>query len=106
MNYENIFDKDTLKAMKKLALGMEVEEVVSEYVVEDGKKVLVKQKVNKKTLPPNTDIIKMLYSANQNKEYSLKSLTDEELEEEKKRLLQALKEEEDANRKDKSKNKV
>lgn len=61
---------------------------------------IVKQKVSEKTVPPNTDIIKLIYQQNQIKD-NYSQFTDEELEQEKQRLLKQLKEENDACRKSK-----
>ena len=56
---------------------------------------IVKQKVNEKSLPPNVDLLKLIYpSLNQKQTYE--ELSDEDLEKEKQRLLKLLKEKEDA----------
>lgn len=81
--------------------------MVSEYTVDDdGNLKMVKQKVNEKTIPPNTDIIKMVYQHYADNEPSYDKMTDEELNQEKTRLLNLLKESEDASRTSKSKGKV
>ena len=70
---------------------------------------LVKKKVNEKTLPPNVDLIKIIFQQirdEQNKELDYDRLTDEELENERQRLLKELKEMENESRKSKSSNKV
>lgn len=87
----NELDEETLKAIKKLVKGYCVKEVIDEYVLDkDGNKVLAKQKISKKIVPPNTDIVKLLYSSNkENNNFS--SWTDEQLEVEKQRLLKMLK---------------
>lgn len=85
-------DEDALKAIKKLITGFCLKEVVKEYSLnENGKKVLTKEKVSKKIVPPNTDIVKMVYQKNDwpNK---FDGWTDEQLEQEKRRLLKMLKE--------------
>lgn len=87
MNYEDIFDENAIKAIKKLVNGMVVKEVTKEYVSEEGELKLIKKKVNEKTLPPNTDIVKMLFSSSKSETSKYKEMTDEELEEEKQRLL-------------------
>ncbi len=66
---------------------------------------LVKQKVNEKTLPPSTDIIKLIYQQNDNKD-GYEAMSDEELEQEKQRLLKKLKEENSGSRKNSKQNKV
>lgn len=94
MNYENFFDEDTLKAIKSLANGLTVTEVVAEYATDkDGDMKMVKKKVSKKTLPPNTDIIKLFYSNSKDETSKYKDMTDDELEKEKHRLLLELKKE-------------
>ncbi len=67
-----------------------------EYVLDEetGKMKLVKQKVKKNTIPPNTDIIKLIYNQQQ-KEENYEALTDEQLKQEKQKLLTQLKEEGD-----------
>ena len=102
------FDEDTLKLLKQCVLGTTTKEVISEYVFDENqnKMVLTKQKINEKELPPNADIIKLFYQHFLLEEDSLTKLTDEELLKEKERLLQQLKEEENASRKSKNKGKV
>ena len=70
---------------------------------------MVKKKVNEKSLPPNADLIKIIFQQirdEQNKELDYDRLTDEELENERQRLLKELKEMENESRKSKSSNKV
>ena len=70
---------------------------------------LVKKKVNEKSLPPNADLIKIIFQQirdEQNKELDYDRLTDEELENERQRLLKELKEMENDSRKSKSSNKM
>lgn len=70
---------------------------------------LVKKKVNEKSLPPNADLIKIIFQQirdEQNKELDYDRLTDEELENERQRLLKELKEMENESRKSKSSNKM
>lgn len=91
-----IFDNSTINAIKSLASGMIVKEVTEEYVADDnGNMKLVKKKVNKKMLPPSTDICKLLYSSAKADEGKYKNMSDEELEKEKIRLLHELKKEEE-----------
>ena len=82
---------------------MTTKEVITEYLFDEetNKMKLIKKKVNEKTLPPNTDIIKLIYQQANIKE-DLEKLTDEELEQEKQRLLKQLKEEENGCRKSKN----
>ena len=83
---------------------MTTKEVVSEYVAdEQGNLHISKQKVSEKTIPPNTDIIKLIYQHYSDNQPSYDKMTDEELEQEKMRLLKLLKESEIDSRKSKSK---
>lgn len=77
------------KAILKVALGCSVEEVTEEYGVEDGELKLVKRRETRKDIPPDLKAVKLLIDG---KDYA--SLSDEELEAEKERLLRQLKEEE------------
>lgn len=89
-----IFDNSTINAIKSLASGMVVKEITEEYVADEGGNMkLVKKKVNKKMLPPNTDICKLLYSSAKSDEGKYKTMTDEDLEREKQRLLKQLQKE-------------
>ncbi len=77
-------------------MGVTTKEVTSEYAMDDetGKLKLIKQKINEKNLPPNADIIKLIYSKNETKD-EYENLTDEQLIKEKQRLLKELKENDD-----------
>lgn len=77
------------KTVEKLAHGYSVEEITEEYGVEDGELKLVKRREVKKEVPPDLKAVKLL-----EEEDGLETLSDEELEAEKRRLLQQLKEEE------------
>ena len=79
-----------VEAVRKVALGYSLEEVTEEYGVENGELKLVKRKETRKDVPPDLKAVKILI---EEKDYSL--LSDEELEEEKMRLLKQLKEEND-----------
>ena len=65
---------------------------------------LVKQKINEKSLPPNVDLLKLIYPHIVENSTDYEKLTDEELEKEKQRLLKELKESESDNRKNKKQN--
>ena len=107
MNLDEL-DEETFKAIKKLVKGFCLKEVVNEYVMDaDGNKQLAKQKVSKKLVPPNTDILKMLYNKSETTTMSFEGWSDAELEKEKQRLLKILKKGENTEyRTDESKNKV
>ena len=67
---------------------------------------MVKKKVQEKSLPPNIDIIKLVYQHLVDSKQDYNKLTDEELEVEKQRLLKELRREEIASRKNQSKSKM
>ena len=91
MNIEEL-DDETFKAIKKLVKGFCLKEVVNEYVMDaNGNKQLTKQKVCKKLVPPNTDILKMLFTKSQTSVLSFEDWSDADLEKEKQRLLKLLK---------------
>ncbi|MBQ7880770.1 MAG: hypothetical protein IJ358_02900 [Clostridia bacterium] len=91
MNLDEL-DEETFKAIKKLVKGFCLKEVVNEYVLDSkGKMQLSKQKVSKKLVPPNTDIVKMLYNKTDNDVADFAKWSDADLEKEKQRLLKILK---------------
>ena len=101
-------DDETFKAIKRLVKGFCIKEEVNEYVLdEDGNKHLTKQKVSRKAVPPNVDILKMLINRSETQTTSFDNWTDAELEKEKQRLLKLLKKgENNEYRANESKNKV
>lgn len=78
---DEIFD-----AVKKRAVGYSSTETVDEYAVVDGKMELVKRRVTVKDVPPDIAAAKLLLD-----DGGIETLTDEQLEEERKRLLEELK---------------
>ncbi len=78
------------EAVRKKAVGYKVKETVSEFTVSNGACEMVRQKVTEKEVPPDLAALKML-KEEFGGEYSL--MNEEELLEEKKRLLSLLKEE-------------
>ena len=107
MNLEDL-DDETYKAIKKLVKGFCLKEVTNEYVADDnGDMKLSKQKVSKKLVPPNTDILKMLFNKTETQSLSFDAWSDAELEKEKQRLLKLLKKgENDEYRANQSKNQM
>ena len=97
------FDIETLKALKSCIKGLTTKEIVTEYVLDDetGKMKIVKQKINEKSLPPNVDLLKLIYPHLIEKKVDYDSFSDEELENEKQRLLKELKEKDDVGGKNK-----
>lgn len=89
-----MFDESTLKALKKCINGLTAKEVTTEYGIDEetGKLKIVKQKVNEKSVPPNVDILKFVYQHFVEETVDYNKLSDEELEDEKQRLLKELKE--------------
>ena len=70
-------------ALLERALGYDADEVVEEYGFSEGEAVLVKRKVTKKRVPPDIQAAKMLLDGAP----PLTSLSDEQLQKEKERLL-------------------
>ena len=80
---------------------------MTEYSADDnGDLKIVKQKINEKSLPPNVDLLKLIYQKLVEEEKDYDSFSDDELEREKQRLLKELKEKESVGRKDKNKSQV
>lgn len=84
-------DKRLKEALIKKALGFDATEVVEEYSSDgEGEIKLTKKKVTKKNVPPDLSAIKMLIDE---KESTLKDVSDVDLEKEKERLIETLKKE-------------
>ena len=83
--------EEVTEALRRRALGYEADEVVEEYGFTEGEAVLLKRKVTKKDVPPDIQAAKLLLEA----EEPLAAPTDEQLEQEKGRLLLRLREEEE-----------
>ena len=76
------------KALLKVALGFQVAEVTEEFAEVNGELKLTKRRKTKKDIPPDLKAVQMLL-AEQNIESA--SMTDEELQEERERLIAQLK---------------
>ncbi|MDE7464529.1 MAG: hypothetical protein K2M48_05825 [Clostridiales bacterium] len=76
---------DIMDAVKKRAQGYSAVETVEEYAVVDGSLELVKKRVTTKDVPPDMVAAKILLDGD-----DACSLTDEQLEKEKARLLKEL----------------
>lgn len=74
----------------KKAMGYKIKETVDEFVVIDDEVKLTKRKVNVKYYPPDLNAIELLLQKN-NDFTELRELTNEELEEEKLKLMKKLK---------------
>ena len=83
-------DEEVRNAILKVALGCSVEEVTEEYGVTDGQLTLVKRRETRKDIPPDLKAVQLLMSG---EEDDCASLTDEELEAERAKLIRALGEE-------------
>ncbi len=86
---KDVDKQDFKQALIKKALGFDATEIIEEYVAsEEGEIKLTKKKVTKKNVPPDMTALKMLMDG-QTDDYQ--TMTDEQLEEEKIRLLEMLK---------------
>ena len=84
----NLSDKEVKAALVKKALGFDATEIVEEYVSdEQGDIRLSRKKVTTKNVPPDVTALKMLL---EDDAAPVIKMTDDELEEEKARLLELL----------------
>lgn len=93
---EEFNEKKLKKALIKRALGYDADEVVEEYSYDDeGTPKLSKKKVTKKHYAPDISAMKILIEryGNLSKE-EIELMSDEELKEERNRLISLLEEEE------------
>lgn len=87
-NKKKSFSEQLESALVKKALGYDAKETVEEYVSgEEGEIKLAKKKITTKNVPPDMTALKILL---EEKTLTLSEMTDEQLEEEKKRLLNLL----------------
>lgn len=87
---KNVTKQELLEVLIKKALGYDATEVVEEYVGNDeGEVKLSKKKVTTKNVPPDMSALKILLDDSQKE---VGQMTDEELEKEKIRLINLLKE--------------
>ncbi len=85
-------DMDRIRtALCRLAIGAQTKEVSEEYTATDDGLTLKSRKCVEKTLAPDLSAIKLLFSMNSLD--SIESMTDEELNIEKEKLLKLLQEE-------------
>ena len=97
MKENSINSAEYKSAIEKKALGYDTTEVVEEYVSDDSGEIrLSKKKVTKKSVPPDLTALKMLLDS---EEEPIETMTDEQLEDEKKRLLKLLKDFEEKEKK-------
>lgn len=83
--------KEALRALIKKAVGFEAEEKVEEFVEADGELKLLKRKVTTKVVPPDVSAVKLLFEMEEG-EKDIASLSDEELESERVRIINLIKE--------------
>ena len=79
-------DDGVKKALVRCAVGFDTSEVVEEYTMADGELKLVKRKVTRRDVPPDLKAVKMLLDG----EADIGGMSDEELEERRKKLLAML----------------
>lgn len=79
-------DDGVKKALVRCAVGFDTSEVVEEYTMADGELKLVKRKVTRRDVPPDIKAVKMLLDG----ETDIGGMSDEELEERRKKLLAML----------------
>lgn len=87
-------------ALIKRAVGYDTEETVEEYSGSGDDITMVRKKITRKNVPPDISAAKLLLEESGEDDYSL--MTDEQLEEEKQRLLKMLKDSKESGRKGKS----
>lgn len=76
-------DDEVKNALMRCATGLSASETVEEFAVQDGQLTLVKRKVTKREIPPDIKAVKLLLDGREEP-------SDEDLEEEKRRLLALL----------------
>lgn len=81
-------DEGLKKALVKCAVGFDTSEIVEEYTVDEGELKLVKRKVTRRDVPPDIKAVKMLLDG----EGNVGGMSDEELEERRKKLIEMLRE--------------
>ena len=79
-------DDGVKKALVRCAVGFDTSEVVEEYTMADGELKLVKRKVTRRDVPPDIKAVKLLLDG----EADIGGMSDEELEERRKKLLAML----------------
>ena len=87
-------------ALIKRAVGYDTEETVEEYSGSGDGITMVRKKITRKNVPPDISAAKLLLEESGEDDYS--AMTDEQLEEEKQRLLKLLKDSKESGRKGKS----
>ena len=83
--------KKITQALVKKAIGYDTVETVEEFSEADGEIKLLKRKVTTKSVPPDVSAVKLLLEM-QSEERDIVDMTDEELENERVRLMKLLEE--------------
>ena len=83
-------ETDLSQVLLKKAMGYTIKETVDEFVVTDDEMKLAKRKVSLKYYPPDLSAIELVLKQN-NQENEFANLTDQQLEQEKQKLIQKLK---------------
>lgn len=84
-------EKEIKNALYKKAIGYEANEVVEEFILsEDGDYKLSKRKVTKKHISPDLSAVKLLLEKVEKKTDKYSEMTDEQIINEKLKLLQML----------------
>ena len=89
LNKDALENKKLETALLKVALGFSVEEITEEFAEVDGELKLLKRKRTKKQVPPDLKAVQILLDEHGE---GVSTLSDEELEMEKNRLISLLKE--------------
>ena len=79
-------------ALLKKAIGFTCSETIEEYATTENELTLTKRKVTTKEIPPDTTALKTLLELyDDSPKNSIENLTDEELEQEKQKIIEKLK---------------
>ena len=91
MEDKEIYNQKINKALIKRALGYSSKEIVEEFTQNDGDLILTKRKITKKNIPPDMSAVKILLTIYSNDSSDFSNMSDEELIQERDKLLKMLK---------------
>lgn len=91
---ENKTTEKIIDALLKRALGYDTSETVEEYAKDGDDMTVVRKKIITKNMPPDITAAKMLLERAEEQKTDYSGMSDEQLETEKNRLLNLLKEKE------------
>ncbi|MBR2371502.1 MAG: hypothetical protein IKA90_01380 [Clostridia bacterium] len=85
------------EALVKKAVGYVAKELVDELAVdkETGEMTVVRRKVTKKQVPPDLSAARLLFELTGEKQFDLTCMSDDDLQNERQKLLDILKEKDD-----------